>query len=138
MSHSKAVTAAAPRYVLTMAAASSQGQVAAITTMLERRGAYIEEFAAFDDALTERFFVRVVFRTNSGDANAPQMLRGHYSKLLLGFKDAQGEIFDTRRPTRVLIMVSKTDHCLRELLAQLRSGDLPMNVVAVVSNHADL
>ena len=130
--------ATTPRFVLTLAAASKQGQVAAVTTLLERRGAYIEECAAFDDALSSRFYLRVVFRTNSGDVNALQMLRSHYAKLVQGFKDAQGAIFDARRATRVLIMVSKTDHCLRELLAQWRSRDLPMDIVAVVSNHADL
>jgi formyltetrahydrofolate deformylase len=130
--------AAQPRFVLTLAAASEQGQVAAVTTMLDRRGAYIEEFAAFDDVLSSRFFVRVVFRTNSGDATALQTLRSHHAKLVYGFKDAQGAIFDTRRPTRVLIMVSKADHCLRELLAQWRRHDLPMDIVAVVSNHTDL
>jgi formyltetrahydrofolate deformylase len=130
--------AAHPRFVLTLAAASKRGQVAAVTTLLERRGAYIEEFAAFDDVQSSRFFIRVVFRTNSGDANALHVLRSQYAKLLYGFKDAQGAIFDARRPTRVLIMVSKADHCLRELLAQWRRHDLPMDIVAVVSNHADL
>jgi len=129
---------APPRFVLTLAAASQRGQVAAVTTMLERRGAYIEEFAAFDDEPSSRFFVRVVFRTNSGDANALHTLRAHYAQLVNRFGDAQGAIHDARRPMRVLIMVSKADHCLRELLAQWRRQDLPMEIVAVVSNHADL
>ncbi|GAA2257431.1 formyltetrahydrofolate deformylase [Streptomyces indiaensis] len=38
---------------------------------------------------------------------------------------------------RVLIMVSRYDHCLNDLLFRTRSGDLPIDVVAVVSNHRD-
>jgi formyltetrahydrofolate deformylase len=126
------------RYCLTLACRSARGQVASVTALLERHGAYIEEFAVFDDALSERFYVRTVFRINAATAQDLDALRAGYAAVLAGFSDADGAIHDMRRPARVLIMVSKADHCLHDLLAQRRRGELDMEVVAVVSNHADL
>jgi formyltetrahydrofolate deformylase len=126
------------RYFLTLACRSAQGQVAAVTALLERHGAYIEEFAVFDDVLSERFYVRTVFRIRGATEKDLDALRGSYAEVLAGFSDAEGAIHDTRRPTRVLIMVSKADHCLHDLLAQRRRGELAMEVVAVVANHPDL
>ena len=126
------------QYALTLSAASARGQVAAIATLLERHGAYIEEFAVFDDTISQRFFVRAVFRLGTTGPGALEALRDHYARLLADFDEVQGAIFDLARPPRVLIMVSRADHCLRELLAQWRHGDLRMDIVAVVSNHPDL
>jgi formyltetrahydrofolate deformylase len=125
-------------YVLNLAAASARGQVAAVTALLETHGAYIEEFAVFDDVLSNRFYVRTVFRLEVANAATLDMLRRQYAQLVNGFKDAHGAVHDLQRPTRVLIMVSKADHCLRDLISQWRHGDLSMDIVAVVSNHADL
>lgn len=126
------------RYCLTLACRSARGQVATVTALLERHGAYIEEFAVFDDVLSERFYVRTVFRIHGATGRDLGALRARYTEMLAGFSDAEGGIYDTRRPARVLIMVSKADHCLHDLLAQRRRGELQMDVVAVVSNHADL
>jgi len=128
----------AHRYVLTLAVTSAQGQVAAMVALLERHGAYIEEFAVFDDALVSRFYVRIVFRLEGQNATGIVALREAYDRLMESFVDADGAIHDLSRPTRVMIMVSKADHCLRDLLAQWRRKELNMDVVAVVSNHADL
>jgi formyltetrahydrofolate deformylase len=126
------------RYVLTLAVTSAQGQVAALVALLEKHNAYIEEFAVFDDALVSRFYIRIVFRLDAGNAHQIGALRVSYSALLPTFDAAEGAIHAVRRPTQVLIMVSKADHCLRDLLAQWRRQELNMDIVAVVSNHADL
>jgi formyltetrahydrofolate deformylase len=126
------------RYVLTLAVASAQGQVAAMVALLERHAAYIEEFAVFDDALVSRFYVRIVFRLEGASADGIGALREAYAALMDGFDGAEGAIHDLSRPMRVMIMVSKADHCLRDLLAQWRRRELNMDIVAVVSNHADL
>ena len=126
------------RFCLTLACRSARGQVAAVTALLERHDAYIEELAVFDDVLSARFYVRTVFRVQGATAQDMAALNDGYAELLAGFNDAQGAIHDMRRPARVLIMVSKADHCLHDLLAQRRRGELEMDVVAVVSNHADL
>jgi formyltetrahydrofolate deformylase len=126
------------RYCLTLACRSARGQVAAVTALLEQHGAYIEEFAVFDDVLSDRFYVRTVFRIRGATGQDLDALRARYGEVLARFADAEGAIHDTRRPARVLIMVSRADHCLQDLLAQRRRGELNMDVVAVVSNHADL
>ena len=126
------------RYCLTLACRSARGQVATVTALLERHDAYIEEFAVFDDVASERFYVRTVFRLHDASARKLGELRDGYAAALKDLADANGAIHDMRRPTRVLIMVSKADHCLHELLAQRRRGELNMDVVAVVSNHPDL
>ncbi len=126
------------RSVLTLAAASARGQVAAVTTLLERHAAYIEEFAGFDDILSQRFFVRAVFRLETPNAGVLDALRAQYAQLLQGFDRAEGAVFDLGQRPRVLLMVSKADHCLRELLAQWRHGDLNMDIAGIVSNHPDL
>ena len=126
------------RYCLTFSSRSVRGQAAAVTALLEQHGAYIEEFAVFDDTLSERFHIRTVFRLEDGSADDLATLQRDYAKVLAKFEDAQGAIHDMRHPTRVMIMVSKADHCLLDLLAQRRHGELNMEVVAIVSNHPDL
>lgn len=133
-----APTPSPARYALTLAVASARGQVAALTALLEQHGAYIEEFAIFDDALVSRFYVRAVFRLDRADPVVLAQLRAAYDSLMATFDHAEGAIHDLSRPMRVLIMVSKADHCLRDLLAQWRRRELNMDIVAVVSNHADL
>ena len=63
------------RYVLTLAVASAQGQVAAMVALLERHGAYIEEFAVFDDALVSRFYVRIVFQLTHTESRPGFLMR---------------------------------------------------------------
>jgi formyltetrahydrofolate deformylase len=135
------ITPSAPRYALTLAAASERGQVAAITALLEQHGAYIEELSVFDDDLSQRFYLRCVFRTTSATTAQSfdlSALRSEYAAWLSSQQDASGLVAVLSAPARVLIMVSKADHCLQEILAQWRRGELPMQIAAVVSNHRDL
>ena len=57
-------------HVLTFGAAGARGQTAAITALLERHGAYIEEFTVFDDVLSGRFYLRTAFRLVEPGATA--------------------------------------------------------------------
>jgi len=124
----------ATHYCLNLACGSAQGQVAAVSALLNQHGAYIEQFSVFDDHSTKRFYVRSVFSLTS----SVQALHSAFSELAVGFPQAQWQVHDLARPTRVVIMVSKFDHCLRELIAQWRRDELKMDIVAIVSNHADL
>ncbi|HEY8908305.1 MAG TPA: formyltetrahydrofolate deformylase [Rhodoferax sp.] len=121
-------------YCLNLTCGSAQGQVAAVSALLNQHGAYIEQFSVFDDHSTERFFVRSVFSLNS----PVEALHTAFTELAQSFPQAQWQVHDLAKPTRVLIMVSKFDHCLRELIAQWRRGELCMDIVAIASNHADL
>ncbi|WP_407278025.1 formyltetrahydrofolate deformylase [Aromatoleum evansii] len=126
------------RFALTFASAGERGQTAAVTALLEKHGAYIEEFTVFDDVLSGRFYLRTAFRLVGATPAAVEALRGEYGELRKRFRDPEGAIHDLQRPMRVLLMVSKADHCLRDLLDQWRRGELPMEIVGVASNHPTL
>ncbi len=127
-------TPSTTHFCLNLACGSAQGQVAAVSQLLNQHGAYIEQFSVFDDHTTERFFVRSVFSLRS----PVDELRSAFAQLAQTFPAAQWQVHDLAQPTKVLLMVSKFDHCLRELVAQWRRGELKMDIVAVVSNHPDL
>jgi formyltetrahydrofolate deformylase len=65
-------------------------------------------------------------------------LRGQYAVWLGLQQSAKGVISSLAEPARVLLMVSKTDHCLQEILSQWKHGELPMHIAGIVSNHRDL
>jgi formyltetrahydrofolate deformylase len=127
-------TDTATHYCLNLACGSARGQVASVSQLLDEHGAYIEQFSVFDDHTTERFYVRGVFSLRT----EVQELRQAFGALAQTFPAAQWQVHDLAEPTKVLIMVSKFDHCLRELIAQWRRGELKMNIVGIVSNHPDL
>ena len=123
------------RHILTMEGPSCRGQVAAVTAFLEGKGAYIEEFSVFDDVLTSRFYLRTQFRLPPGQVEPSERLEADLGQCLAPFEGSRGRVYDQTRPVPVVIMVSRTDHCLKELFAQVQQGGLNMRVVAVVSNH---
>src|SRR5437899_1505257 len=91
-------SAASGRYVLNLAAKSARGQVAAINSLLEQHGAYIEEFAVFDDVLSDRFYVRTLFRLAEVETERLVSLNGQYGGLVASMDSAQGAIHDLQRP----------------------------------------
>lgn len=120
-------------HVLTITCADQPGIVAAVTTSLYNAGANVIEAQQFNDAVTERFFMRVVFTLSE---------EGHQSGVVaaaLADSVARFSMQWTLRPTaekkKVVIMVSKLDHCLGDLLYRVRIDELPMEVVAIISNH---
>ena len=122
------------RWVLTVACPSASGQVAAISGFLDGHGCYINEFSCFDDDLGDTFFVRAVFRPGSDTRDIPPSLREDFAPLAARFGMTWAMHALSDRP-KVLIMVSKLDHCLRDLLYRWRIGGLPVEIVGVVSNH---
>ncbi len=125
------------RWVLTVACPSASGQVAAISGFLDGHGCYINEFSCFDDDLGDTFFVRAVFRPGSDTRGIPPSLREDFAPLAARFGMTWAMHALSERP-KVLIMVSKLDHCLRDLLYRWRIGELKIDIVGVVSNHPDL
>ncbi|NJN47537.1 MAG: formyltetrahydrofolate deformylase [Candidatus Competibacteraceae bacterium] len=124
-------------YILKVACIQARGQVAAISGFLDQRGCYITEFVQFEDDFTGRFFVRTVFRSESDHTLSLERLRLEFETLAVRF-DMDWSLHDAATPARVLILVSKFDHCLQDLLYRYRTGELPMEVATVVSNHPDL
>ncbi|WP_404363004.1 formyltetrahydrofolate deformylase [Marinobacter sp.] len=125
------------RYILIARGPSAQGQVAAITAFINNQDGYVEEFNQFDDVEEDTFFARACFRIKA--FSDP----GH-NALLAAFSETATRLFmnwdltvAAHRP-RVLILGSKLDHCVRDLLYRWSTGELHMDVMGVVSNHENL
>ena len=122
-----------PTFVLTLQCPDRKGIVAAISTALVGLDANILQNAEFSDAATSTFCIRTRFEAPVDDATEiADRLAGTVAELG-GALRVRRE--DERR--RALIMVSKFDHCLLDLLYRHRSGDLPIDIPLVVSNHPD-
>ena len=124
-------------YILTATCPGAPGQVAAVSGFLADRGCYLVEMAQFDDLVSGRFFVRTVYYTNPHTTPPVEQMRREFQSIADHFQ-MQWAIHDTLARPRVLIMVSKAEHCLNDLLYRYRTGDLRMDITAVVSNYPDL
>ncbi|GBL54956.1 MULTISPECIES: formyltetrahydrofolate deformylase [Pseudomonas] len=124
-------------FIIRISCPAVSGIVAAVTTYLAEQGCYISEMAQFDDEGSGRFFMRAVFRFNEG-------LEGDIGNIESGFADVASRfdmdwsLHSSAKPMRVLLMVSKFDHCLSDLLYRHAKGELEMQITAIVSNHLDL
>lgn len=119
--------------VLTLSCPNRPGIVAAVSTLLFEAGCNILDAQQFDDTETGRFFMRVVF--NRLDASHSQeAIAASVADLARRFDmDCTVRGRDERR--RVMLLVSKFDHCLADLIYRWRIGELPMDICAIVSNH---
>lgn len=124
-------------FVLKVACPGTRGIVAAIGNFLADRGCNITEMAQYDDEDQGRYFSRVVFRTDTVPAPNLDELRDAFRATAARFA-MEWEMRAQDDLARVLIMVSKFDHCLEDLLYRQRIGELPMTIAAVVSNHEAL
>ena len=124
-------------YILNASCPAGTGIVAAVATFLAERDCYICALEQFDDDSTARFFMRAVFRQQDHSPPIDQ-IRAEFASLVAGRLDMGWKMFDPLDPVRTVIMVSKTDHCLDDLLYRRRNGELNMHITAVVSNHLDL
>lgn len=113
------------------------GTTAAVATFLASHRLYIMEMHQFDDVLTKRFFVRVTFCAVAGERVDLDALRADFVALAQA-EQMQWTIHDGTLRSRVMILVSKLDHCLEDLLYRQRIGELRMDVSAIVSNHPDM
>ena len=118
--------------LLSLSCDDRPGLVAKVAGFLAANGGNIIDAQQFDDRLTDRFFMRVVFElATTHDVDG---LSRDFAPLA---RDAgmDWKLRSTRQRQRVLLMVSKFDHCLGDLLYRHRIGELDMDVVAIVSNH---
>ena len=118
---------------LTLSCEDRPGLVAAVATFLASNGCNILESQQFDDVAQNRFFMRVVFE-RLGAASELDALRTSFAGLADQF-DMAWKLRANDQRTRVMLLVSKFDHCLGDLLYRHRIGELKMDVVGIVSNH---
>lgn len=118
-------------YVMTLSCADSPGIVAAVTGRLAEIGGNIRESQQFNAVDTGRFFMRIGF-------DCPALDREGITERFAGLTARYAmdwTLRDTAVPRKVLLMVSKFDHCLGDLLYRVRIGELAVDVVGIVCNH---
>lgn len=116
---------------LSVSCADRPGLVARVAGFLAERGCNIVDAKQYNDASTQRFFMRVQFNHTGKPLHA---LKGQFAFIgeELGLEWA---MTPEQERMKVLIMVSKFDHCLDDLLYRNRIGELDMDVVGIISNH---
>lgn len=118
-------------YRLTLSCRDRAGIVARVSTTLFEHGANILEAAQFDDIATDRFFMRVEFDLAEGGIDG---FRSAFAALAESY-GMEWTLRARAERQRVLILVSKFDHCLADLLYRWRIGELAMDIVGIVANH---
>jgi formyltetrahydrofolate deformylase len=124
------------RFVLTVTCPDSTGIVAAVTGFIAEHGGWVVEAAQHGDLGTGRFFQRIEVLAESlpfGPDEFGQRFSGVAERLELDWS-----LRDTDERRRMVILVSKEDHCLADLLHRWRGGDLQADIPLVISNHPDL
>ena len=122
------------KFCLTVVCESRRGIVAAISGFLAGHGCNITDSSQFDDPQTGKFFMRVSFV--SEDGVGLEELRKNLAEPVKPF-NVQYAFHDESERMKVVIMVSRFGHCLNDLLYRWRIGALPIDIVAVISNHMD-
>jgi formyltetrahydrofolate deformylase len=125
-----------PHYVLKVSCAGAVGIVAALGNFLSSLNCFITEMKQFDDLDTGRFFARIVFFVDQQQQPEKNKLSAAFEAIAIRF-DMEWDLCYQNEATKSIIMVSKFDHCLEDILYRIRVGDLNMDVTAIISNHED-
>jgi formyltetrahydrofolate deformylase len=121
------------QYLLTLSCPDRPGLVSSVSTFLAHNGQNILDAQQFTDTETGHFFMRVVFTAADLAVNLPALQTGFAAIAERFGMDWQMRDRATKR--RVMLLVSKFDHCLVDILYRWRTGDLAMVPTAIVSNH---
>ena len=124
-----------PQFVLLLSCPDRPGIVHRVSGFLVEQGANILEAAQFDDVGTNRFFMRVQFEI-AEPALTASMLSERFAPVADDLS-MQASFYAMATRVRTMLMVSKQGHCLNDLLFRHKSGQLPIDIPAIVSNHAD-
>ena len=120
--------------VLTLSCPDRLGIVARVASYFAEKAFNIEESSQFEDPETGQFFLRTEFSCPDSDDDVLDSLQQGFSPIA----DEFGMEWQLRRRMRVVLAVSKWGHCFNGLLHKWRAGTLPVDIVAVVSNHEDM
>ena len=123
-------------FIFTGTCRAGSGVVAAVTGFLADRDCYICALEQFDDESTDKFFMRAVFRRQGASPSIDEMATA-FDEVSAKF-DMSWNFHNPAKSVKTLLLVSKYDHCLDDLLYRRRKGEFNMEVTAVVSNHQDL
>lgn len=124
------------RYTMTISCPDRVGIVAAVSSFVAQHGGFIVEASYHTDLETQRFFMRQEIRADSLPFDAAK-LRTNFSSLAAQFQ-MSWQVSDSAVKKRAVLLVSKQEHCLNDLLYRWRSGELEVEIPCVISNHEDL
>lgn len=123
-------------YTLTISCPDRAGIIAAVSGFIAQHGGFIVEASYHTEQEAQRFFMRQEIRANSLPFAAVEFKR-LFVPLAKEF-EMTWQLSDSAIKKRLVILVSKQDHCLNDLLHRWRSGELLVDIPCVISNHADL
>ena len=118
-------------HILTLSCEDRPGLVAAVSGMLAENGGNITDAQQFNDSLTGRFFMRIVFDLDSGKVEG---VRARMAALARNFA-MTWKMRPASQRMKVILLVSRFDHCFADLLYRCRLGELEMELVAAIGNH---
>ena len=124
-----------PEYILTLSCLDQRGIVHRVSGFLADHGCNIIDSAQFGDSQSKLFFMRVHFSSDNAAAT-DAVLREEFG-VLGSALNMNWQLHDASAKPRVMLMVSKIGHCLNDLLFRYKSGLLPVEIPAIVSNHTD-
>ncbi len=120
-------------YILTLSCPDRLGLVHAVSGFLLERSGNIEEAAQYNDSDTGLFFMRVQFVCSQ---HSNEELKAQLADFAKPF-DMKWRLHARAQPMRTVLMVSKEGHCLNDLLFRWKSGLLPLDIRAIISNHRE-
>ena len=120
-------------YILTLSCPDRRGLVHAVSGFLLEQGANIEEASQFNDSATGLFFMRVQFQCENTEINTLKQA----CAVLGDTYDMKWRLHSSAERMKTVLMVSRQGHCLNDLLFRWKSGQLPIDVKAIISNHRD-
>ncbi|RMX15360.1 formyltetrahydrofolate deformylase [Vandammella animalimorsus] len=124
---------ACPTFILTLSCPDQKGLVHAVSGFLLEQGGNIEEAAQFNDHSTGLFFMRLQFSVQQrGLAQLQEALQDFAQPLQMRWS-----LHDAAQPVPTVVFVSREGHCLNDLLFRWKSGLLPIDIRAIISNHRD-
>ncbi len=124
------------RYTLTISCPDRSGIIAAVTGFIAQHGGFITEASYHTEQEAQRFFMRQEIRADSLPFDAAE-LRRRFTVLADEFR-MEWQLADSAMRKRLVVLVSREDHCLADLLQRWRSGELQVDIPCVISNHEDL
>ena len=126
----------ARHYTLTISCPDRAGIIAAVSGFIAEHGGFIVEASYHTEQEAQRFFMRQEIRADSLPFDAAEF-SSRFSTLAQAF-GMTWQLSDSAQKKRLVILVSKQDHCLDDLLHRWRSGELQVEIPCVISNHEDL
>lgn len=125
------------QFIFIMTCPDTIGIVAAVTSFISEYGGFISSSSHYGDPFTNRFFMRTVFHSINSKIKGLDEMKSRFLPIAKKYS-MQWDIYDNNYRPRVLIAVSKFGHCLNDLLHKTKTGQIAIDIPAVVSNHPDM